>query len=193
MPARSGGLDRQAGHVTARPCQTRDQASAERVVGRPEHDWNSRRRLLGREHCASHGDDNIDFEPDELACDLSEAFRASLRPTNLDPDSAAIHPAEFAQSLYERGELLALDRSRARAQEADGRQFSGLLCARRERPSRRAAEQGYELAPLDAGHGDFLPSRVAPPAPGRQTTTIGLPYAHAAERPTSPWAGPESF
>src|SRR5262249_39464421 len=115
---------------------------------RPEHDWDNRCRLLCREHCASHRDNNIDFEPDELSCDLSEAFWASLRPANLDPDSATIDPTEFAQPLCERGDLLALDRSRARPQEADGRQLR-LLRARRERPrSRRAAQQPDELAPF---------------------------------------------
>src|SRR5262249_14747808 len=143
-----GALHRQAGHVAARPRQTCDQASAERVVGRPEHDWDNRCRLLCREHCASHRDNNIDFEPDELSCDLSEAFWASLRPANLDPDSAAIDPTEFAQPLYERGDVLALDRSRARAQEADSRQLSGLLRPRRERPRGSRADRRDELAPF---------------------------------------------
>jgi hypothetical protein len=60
-------------------------------------------------------------------------------PANLDPDSVAIDPTEFAQPLYERGDVLALDLSRARAQEADSRQLSGLLRARRDQPRRRAA------------------------------------------------------
>jgi len=61
----------------------------------------------------------------------------------------AIDPTEFAQPLYERGDVLALDLSRARAQEADSRQLSGLLRTRRERPrGHRAAEQRHELAPL---------------------------------------------
>src|SRR5262249_26458343 len=68
-----------------------------------------------------------------------------------------------------------------------------LLSTRRERPrGYRAAKQRDELAPLHAGHGDFLPCRMpsAPPAP----TTLGLLHAQvAAERAANPWARPESF
>src|SRR5262249_20091595 len=92
-------------------------------------------------------DDDIDFEPDEFGCDLSEAFRTCLRPANLDRDRAAIDPTEFAEPLHERGDPLALDGSRARTQEADGRHFSRLLRACRERPRSHAAEQPDELAP----------------------------------------------
>src|SRR5215472_16926920 len=66
-------------------------------------------------------------------------------------------------------------------------------CARRERPrSRRAAEQRDELAAPDAGHGDFLPCRVASARP--TLPTLGLPHVQAAaELAAGPWVRPESF
>ena len=91
---------------------------------------------------ASHRDDDIDLEPDELGRDLGEALAASLCPAILDRDGAALDPAEFAQPLHKGGGPMAPVRRRARAQEPDGRQLPRLLRARRERPRaprRRAA------------------------------------------------------
>jgi len=52
-----------------------------------------------------------------------------------------------------------------------------LLRTRRQRPRRRAAEQGYELAP----------SHVEHPASSRLASPVGLPHAQpAAERPEMP-------
>src|SRR5262249_61880864 len=47
----------------------------------PEHrygedDWNDRCRLLCREDCTSHRDNDIDLEPDELGRDFGEALAA---------------------------------------------------------------------------------------------------------------------
>src|SRR5262245_5294971 len=63
--------------------------------------------------------------------------------------------------------------------DANTRNPRSLLRARRERPRRRAEERD-ELTPLDAGHGDFLPGRVASAPPGRQATTPGLPHPQPA-------------
>jgi hypothetical protein len=65
------------------------------------------------------GDNNIDFEPDELSREFSSAVAASLCPAILDGDGAALDPAEFAQPLHKRGSPLALDRRCARTQETD--------------------------------------------------------------------------
>src|SRR5262249_38499999 len=141
-------LERQPSHVAPRPRQTCNQTGAERVACH-EHDWDNRCCLLCRNHCGSQRDDNIDFEPHEFGCDLSDALRACLRPSNLDRDVAALDPTEFSQPLYECSTPLALDRRRARPQEPDHRKFGGLLRARRDRPRGcRAAEQGDELAPF---------------------------------------------
>src|SRR5262245_47716565 len=91
-------------------------------------------------------EDDIDFQSNELGCELGEAFAASLRPAIFDREIAAVDPAEFAQSLHEGGGPLALRRRAARSEQSDSRHLR-LLRARRERPRRCAAEQRDELAP----------------------------------------------
>jgi hypothetical protein len=46
-------------------------------------------------------DDDIDLEPDKLGRDLGETLALSLRPAIFDHDSAALDPAELAESLRE--------------------------------------------------------------------------------------------
>src|SRR5215471_2131432 len=94
-------------------------------------------------------ENDIDFQPDELGCELGEAFAASLRPAVFDRDGASFDPAEFAQPLHKSSGQLALRGRRSRAQESDGRQLCRLLRARRERPSSaRADDKREELAAL---------------------------------------------
>ena len=94
-------------------------------------------------------DNDIDLQPHQLGRDFGVALGASLRPTNLDGDSATLDPTKFAQPLQQSGDPMPVDRRRAPAQEPDGWQFLRLLRARRERPScYRPAEQADELAPL---------------------------------------------
>jgi hypothetical protein len=96
-------------------------------------------------------ENDIDFQPDELGCELGEALAASLRPAIFDRDGASFDPAEFAQSLHKSGRQLALRGRRSRTQKPDSRQLARLLRARRERPSGcRTAEQRDELAPFHA-------------------------------------------
>src|SRR5262249_28877297 len=133
--------------VAPGPRQARDEAAADRVVRCREYDWNDRCRLLGCEHRGSRRDDDINLAPDELGRDLGVALAASFRPANLDRNGAVLDPAEFAQTLYEPSEPLALDRRRSRAQDADGRQLACLLPARAEWPRYGAAKCDDELAP----------------------------------------------
>src|SRR5262245_31419396 len=84
--------------------------------------------------------------PDELGRDLGEELVASFPPAILDRDVATVDPAEFAQSLHKRGGPFASGRTRALAQETDGRQLARLLRPRRYRPSGRRAGQRDALA-----------------------------------------------
>src|SRR6516162_975704 len=92
-------------------------------------------------------ENDIDFQSNELGCQLGEAFAASLRPAIFDREIAAVDPAEIAHSLHEGGGPLALRRRATRSEQSDSRHLR-LLCARRERPRSRAAEQRDELAAL---------------------------------------------
>src|SRR6516162_5325651 len=107
-------------------------------------------------------ENDINFQPDELGCELSEAFAASLRPAIFDRDGASFDPAEVAQPLHKSSGQLALRGRRSRAQESDGRQFPRLLRARRERPRcGGAAKQRDELAPLHSITSSARASTVA--------------------------------
>src|SRR5215470_2064285 len=93
-------------------------------------------------------ENDIDFQSNELGCELGEAFAASLRPAILDREIAAVDPAEIAHSLHEGGGPLALRRRAARSEQSDGRHLR-LPRSRSDRPRRRrAAEQRDEPAPL---------------------------------------------
>src|SRR5262249_12576995 len=72
---------------------------------------------------------------------------SSLHPPILDRDIAALDPTELAQSLYKSGGPLALGRRCGRAHEPDHR-HRRLLRVHRQPPSRRAADERYELAPF---------------------------------------------
>jgi len=94
-------LNRQAGHIAARPAKTANEAAADRVRRRREHDRDDRCRLLKRDDGFCSGRDNdIDLEPNELIRYLGEAFGVSLGPTILDHDGATLDPTEFAQPLH---------------------------------------------------------------------------------------------
>src|SRR5262249_38696483 len=136
-----GHLTRQPGDVAARARKTGDDAAADRIARRREHDRNRRCRLLCCEGSRSVvGDDDIDLEPNKLVCEISQTLGVPLGPAILDSEIAALNPAQLAQSLHEGGGPLALRRRATRAEQSDSRRLR-LLCARGERPSRRHATE----------------------------------------------------
>ena len=92
---------------------------------------------------ASHRHNDIDLKPDKLGRDLGITLGASLGPTIVNDNGAALDPSQFAQPLHKSGQPLALGCQCARTQVPNGWQLRGLLRARRERatpqPRRRAA------------------------------------------------------
>jgi hypothetical protein len=103
--------------------------------------------------------------------DIGITLGASLPPAVLDRDGAALDPTEFAQPLHKGSNPILPNRirGRARAQEADCR-HRRLLCPRRERPCRRAAEQGDELAASEE-RSHLIP----PPGRAREDSTLVSP------------------
>src|SRR6516162_4012569 len=106
-------------------------------------------------------ENDIDFQSNELGCQLGEAFAASLRPAIFDREIAAVDPAEIAHSLHEGGGPLALRRRAARSEQSDGRHLR-LLRVRRERPRNRnrAAECSQQFPPSNGGCHTPLPREV---------------------------------
>ena len=153
---------RQTGNVAARSRQTRNQAGADRVRHRREHDRDDGCRLLGGErHWRGHCDDDIDLEPHELGRDLGVTLAAALRPAIIDCEVVTLDPTEFAQSLHKSGGPRALDRGRVRTEVPHGRQLPRLLRTCRKRPcDSRAVEQRYELAPFHSIASSARASRV---------------------------------
>ena len=92
-----GPLTRHAGNVAARSRQGRDEAAADRIARRREHDRDHRSSLLCCEDRRGvMRENNIDLQPDELGRDLGETLTAPLCPTILDRDIATLKPNEFA-------------------------------------------------------------------------------------------------
>ena len=99
-----GCLNGQAGHIAARPAKTANEAAADRVRRRREHDRDDRCRLLKRDDGFCSGRDNdIGLESNELGRHLGEAFGVSFGPTILDRDGATLDPTEFVQPLHKSG------------------------------------------------------------------------------------------
>jgi hypothetical protein len=90
LASKIGRHERKAGDIAARTRQARDEASADRVPGRHEDDWDHPCCLLCREdRRGSRGNNDIYLEPDELGGDLGEALGAASRPAILDRDIIA--------------------------------------------------------------------------------------------------------
>jgi hypothetical protein len=104
------------------------------------------------------GDDDIDTRPDKLGSELRGAVASPIGIEELYRDVLAFRVAESKQTAPEGvGKRM---RRRRRHQHANMAQFSGLLCARRKRPScHRAADERDELAPphvLPSVRGSYL-------------------------------------
>jgi len=123
--------------------KARNETGADRIARPRKHDRDDRCCLFRRkDRHGSQRDNEIDLEPDEFGRDLGETLVAALRPAILDCEVVTLDPTELAQPLHKRGDPLALNQRRGRAQKPDGRLLARLLRARRERPRSRAAERG---------------------------------------------------
>ena len=172
-------LDRQTGGITARSCQTRDEAAANRVPYIREHDRDDRCRLLRRKNIfGPPGNNNIHFLLHELGNDLGGALAAALCPAKLDRDRTTFDPAEFPQSLHKSFGPSNLHRRRDCAQEANRRQLRRLLGTRRERPRAAAPPSSVmNFRRLMPGMGSLPgaePIRAGPPVLG-----AGLKYSES--------------
>src|SRR6516225_4520145 len=92
------------------------------------------------------GDDDIDAEPDEFFSELLGTIASRVGIAELDLDILAFRIAESMQTAPER--ISDRVRRRRRHQHTNMWQSSSLLCPRRERPRRCAADERNELSPF---------------------------------------------
>src|SRR5206468_5667797 len=84
------------------------------------------------------------IEPHQFGRELGETVIASSGEAILDGNGAALDPAELVKPLHKSSGPLCLRRSRTCTEETDGRQLTGRLSLRRERPSRRCIGKNTE-------------------------------------------------
>jgi hypothetical protein len=104
------------------------------------------RRKCGR--CAA-GKKHFHFAPNEFRRECRKAVVTPLRPAIFDGRIPTLHIATFFQAFQDRSCVIC--GARTCAKKADHR-HRRLLCPRRLRPCRRAAEPCDELAPFSFDH-----------------------------------------
>jgi hypothetical protein len=128
---------RKTGGVSTRPRQAIDEAAADRVDDRREHDRHGTGYLLQRRHgLAAIGQDDVGRERDQFGRVCAHAVDIAHAPAGDDPHVATVGPAQFLQPLRERshpGHRFRIVRGQV-DEYADDRQLRRLLRARRVRP-----------------------------------------------------------
>ena len=84
----------------------------------------------------------------QIGCEVGQSVDLVLRPAILDHDILALDVAGFTNALPECCHETCSVGKRRTAEKPNHR-HRGLLRARRERPSRRAAERGQEFSSFD--------------------------------------------
>jgi hypothetical protein len=112
--------------------------------------------LRGQRARRENGHDDIDFQTDHLGSECGKSIELSFRQSDIEDQVLPFNEAGFAQLLTQ---LLAEGFGVRIAQEepTDPAHPCLLLCARRERPYRRAANQRYELTSLQLTELHSLP------------------------------------
>ena len=158
--------------------EARDQAEADRVAVEKEDDRGGRGCRLGGHHRRlAAGCDDGDLALDELGGERRQSIVAAARPAIDDGEVAVFDKSRLLEAEPERVEVRRERFGRSAAEKSDNR-HRRLLRARRERPSRRAADEHDEAAALHVGH-RLSSGPSSPPAPGRGHESIypmiGLP------------------
>src|SRR5262249_17598873 len=143
--SRSASRACETGDISSRLRKARDEAATDRIGDKRENDGDGACLLQQRrsDRCALRKDE-VGLQRDEFLRKSSHRLDvAGCRPAGVDPDIAALCPAELLKSLTQRRDAgLPYRIVRGEWHEhADAPHTLGLLRARRERPSgRRSAE-----------------------------------------------------
>src|SRR5262249_48524725 len=133
--------------IAARPGEAGNQAPLDRVLGDAKQDWNRRGRSFGREcrEGTSWCRDHAHSAAHQISRQLRKPIEPAFGPAELDPHVLAFGVAFFIQTSTICAQMGRSRSRRLKAEKSDYRHHR-LLRARHERPRRRAAEQGDELA-----------------------------------------------
>jgi hypothetical protein len=135
------------GGVATGPRETRDQAKLDWIYGRAKDYRDCRRsRLRCKSSFGAAGTGNDgDLTADKIRGHGGNAIVPPLHPVVLERDIPVFNEACFAQAFAECGQITRCGIGRSAVDESDHR-HRRLLRPRRQRPRRRTAEQGDELA-----------------------------------------------
>ena len=119
------------------------EAAADRINHVREHNRNGRRLARkGADHPRGHTEDRVGSQLDQLFRKRPGSIRIAGTPAKFDPEIAAFRPPQLRKGSPERRDVRLHGRIvlRVAHQHADQPRAVSLLCARRNRPSRRAAK-----------------------------------------------------
>src|SRR5262245_5616281 len=139
--------------------QTVDQAGPDRIEDEGHDDWDRRRGTLC--HLSANRtvhNDHVDPAADQFGDQLGYPIIIAFGGTPFDHDVASLRVARVSQSPPEVQCRFAVGRQSHEQEPDTSRRYRLLLCARRERACRRAAEQNDELSAND--HSITLSARM---------------------------------
>src|SRR6516165_11945319 len=136
-----------ARNVATRPIKTGHKARRNGISSADKNDWNGGRRRHGgaRRRRSARGRNRRDPMLNQVSDGRRQPVILALCPTVFDRQVLTVHISSFLQPLLEpRGQRRG--KCGRGAMNESNRCCWGLLCVRGERPSRRSADKGDELA-----------------------------------------------
>jgi hypothetical protein len=154
--ARFGRQLRPSREISAGVAKAVDQAGVQRIDGVRVHDRNGLGRVHdGKRRRRRDHDDDVDVQPADLLREVLEALGPAMRVAPLDEEVAPLLIAVFAQGLEQR----VIEALMAMGDERHVPDLARLLREPIERPGRRGAKQGDEIA-SSHGHLAARPGRA---------------------------------
>jgi hypothetical protein len=151
FPADAVFIQHKTSSVAARLREAIDEPGADRFGNLDEHDRHGTSRPQQRPRgCTGNSQDDVGRKCNQFRRVSANALGIARSPSYVDPQVAAVGPAQLLQSLHERrkaGLSFRIVRCEWR-EHADAPHRFRLLRARRERPRDRAAEYRDERPPL---------------------------------------------
>jgi len=94
-----------AGGVPARVCQTRDEASFDRIIACREHDGNGRGRCLGFPYPTPGRDEDRNVAANQIRRQSRQSIVSALGPPKFDRDILAFDESGLAEAVAKGGNV----------------------------------------------------------------------------------------